>query len=97
MTPMPAIPAAVPPQARNGPITSDEKLMAAAQQLEATFLSEMLKAAGFDAANGAFGGGNGEDGFASFLRDAHAENIIASGGIGLAESLFHAIKVRAYV
>ncbi|WP_386684442.1 rod-binding protein [Loktanella sp. R86503] len=93
---MSAIPAAVPPQARNVPVTSDEKLMAAAQQLEATFLSEMLKASGFDASNGAFGGGDGEDGFASFLRDAQAENIIAAGGIGLAESLFDAMKVRVY-
>ncbi len=61
MTPIPAMPAAVPPQVRTLPLTSDEKLMAAAQKLEATFLSEMLKSAGFDAARGAFGGGEGEE------------------------------------
>jgi Rod binding domain-containing protein len=95
MTPIPAMPAAVHPQVRTLPLTSDAKLMAAAQKLEATFLSEMLKSAGFDAARGAFGGGEGEDSFASFLRDAQAENLVSAGGIGLAESLFDAMKARA--
>ncbi|MFZ3585198.1 rod-binding protein [Loktanella sp. DJP18] len=96
MIPIPVMPAAVPPQARPAPPTSDACLMAAAQKLEATFLSEMLKSAGFDSARGAFGGGDGEDGFASFLRDAQAENMAAAGGIGLAESLFNAMKARAH-
>lgn len=95
MTPIPVMPAAVPPQAWPAPPTNDARLMAAAQKLEATFLSEMLKSAGFDAAPGAFGGGEGEDRFASFLRDAQAENMVAAGGIGLAESLFNAMKARA--
>ena len=95
MTPIPVMPAAVPPQTRPVPLTDDARLMAAAQKLEATFLSEMLKSAGFDAARGAFGGGEGEDSFASFLRDAQAENMVAAGGIGLAESLFNAMKARA--
>ena len=46
-------------------------------------------------ARGAFGGGEGEDSFASFLRDAQAENLVSAGGIGLAESLFDAMKARA--
>ncbi|UYV39649.1 hypothetical protein N4R57_00125 [Rhodobacteraceae bacterium D3-12] len=50
--------------------------MAAAQNLEATFLSEMLKAAGFGKSRGAFGGGAGEDQFASFLRDAQAQEMV---------------------
>ena len=95
MTPIPVMPAAVPPQARPLPLTDDARLMAAAQKLEATFLSEMLKSTGFDAARDAFGGGAGEDGFASFLRDAHAEELVNAGGIGLAESLFNAMKARA--
>ena len=95
MTPIPVMPAAVPPPARPLPLTDDARLMAAAEKLEATFLSEMLKSAGFDAARGAFGGGEGEDSFASFLRDAQAENMVAAGGIGLAESLFNAMKARA--
>ena len=95
MTPIPVMPAAVPPQVPPLPLTDDARLMAAARKLEATFLSEMLKSAGFDAARGDFGGGSGEDSFASFLRDAHAEELVQAGGIGLAESLFNAMKVRA--
>jgi len=96
MTPIPILPAAVPPQGRGLPMTDDARLMAAAQKLEATFLSEMLKSAGFDASAGAFGGGAGEDHFASYLRDAQASDIAKSGGIGLAESLFNAMKARAH-
>lgn len=57
----------------------------AAIKLEATFLAEMLKAAGFGAQENSFSGGNGEDQFASFHRQAIADRIAAAGGIGLAE------------
>jgi len=67
----------------------------AADKLEAAFLSEMLKAAGLDKAPGGFGGGPGEAQFASFLRDAQAEEMVKHGGIGLAEHLFEALKERA--
>ncbi len=70
----------------------DEKLMRAAMQLEASFLSEMLKAAKFGEARDSFGGGIGEDQFASFLRDAHAQNVVETGGIGLAESIYQALQ-----
>ncbi|MEJ6396347.1 rod-binding protein [Yoonia sp. 208BN28-4] len=70
------------------------KLRQAAVQLEATFLSEMLKSAGFGESRGEFGGGAGEDHFSSFLRDAHAKELARTGGIGLAESLFEAMKAR---
>lgn len=76
---------------------TDKKLYDAALKLEASFLSEMLKVAGFGAARDAFGGGIGEDQFGSFLRDAQAREMAASGGIGLAESLFEALKERANV
>jgi peptidoglycan hydrolase FlgJ len=39
-----------------------------------------------------FGGGIGEDQFSSFLRDAQSTELAKSGGIGLAESLFNAMK-----
>ena len=80
------------PDVYTGP---DQKLHDAAQQLEASFLSEMLKVAGFGAPRDNFGGGIGEDQFSSFLRDAQAREMVASGGIGLAESLFEALKERA--
>lgn len=87
----PRIGAAPPPPA------SADALRAKAQALEAAFLSEMLGHAGLDASAGAFGGGPGEAQFASFLRQAHAEALVARGGIGLAERLFDALKERSDV
>ncbi|MEL6570023.1 MAG: rod-binding protein [Pseudomonadota bacterium] len=72
----------------------DARLRAAAVQLEATFLAEMLKTAGLGEVPGAFGGGAGEEQFASFLRDTQAQAMAEAGGIGLAEALFEALKVR---
>ena len=73
----------------------DHALMEAVRQLETTFLSEMLKVAGLGKARDALGGGAGEDQFASFLRQAQAEEMVKSGGIGLAESLYQALKEKA--
>lgn len=70
-------------------------LYRAAQELETSFLSEMLGAAGLGRSPEAFGGGAGEDQFASFLRTEQARAIVGAGGIGLAESLYHALKERA--
>jgi len=75
-------------------LTDEARLRAAAQKLEAGFLAEMLKSAGVGATPGAFGGGAGEDHFASFLREAQAEGMVAAGGIGLAESLYQSMLVR---
>lgn len=72
--------------------STDGALHSAAQALEARFLSEMLRAAGLGETPAAFGGGIGEDQFASFLRDEQAEAIARRGGIGLAESIFAAMK-----
>lgn len=70
----------------------DDRLWAAAQMLETSFLSEMLKSTGLSQTPGAFGGGAGEEHFSSFLRDEQAGAIVQAGGIGLAESLFEAMK-----
>jgi Rod binding domain-containing protein len=67
-------------------------LKQAARDLEAAFLSVMLKEAKFGMTPETMGGGVGEDQFASFLRDAHAKSLVDNGGIGLAEALFHALK-----
>jgi len=72
-------------------------LKQAAQDLEAAFLSVMLKEASFGVTPETMGGGVGEDQFASFLRDAHAKTLVENGGIGLAEALFHALKGDADV
>ena len=71
---------------------NDAELMDVARKLEASFLSEMLKSAGIGKTPDSFGGGAGEDQFASFLRQAQAEEMVKSGGIGLAQSLFDALK-----
>lgn len=84
MTPLSGVTAAEPP-------ARERALRAAAANLEAAFLSEMLKSAGFGAAREAFGGGAGEEQFASFLRDEQARALVRAGGVGLAESLFEAL------
>lgn len=94
MTTIPALPAPQHASVLPDYIQGDAKLLEAAQKLEATFLSEMLKAAGVGAPRDAFGGGAGEDQFASFLREAQAKEMVSAGGIGLAEALFEAMKVR---
>jgi hypothetical protein len=63
----------------------------AALKLEASFLAEMLKGAGFGKQENSFSGGPGEDQFASFHRQAVAEEIARTGGIGLAEHFFNAM------
>ncbi len=70
----------------------DSALMIKAKELEASFLSEMLGYAGLGASEGSFGGGIGEEQFASFMREAQAKQMVAHGGIGLAEQLFRAMS-----
>lgn len=74
-----------------GPATKQAAARDAALQLEATFLAEMLKTAGLGQSRDSFGGGAGEDQFQSFLVRAQADQIAKSGGIGLAETIFHAL------
>lgn len=71
----------------------DDAIRDAAKKLEASFLTEMLKSAGLGKSReGLGGGGEGEDQFSSFLVRAQAEQITEAGGIGLAESLYQAMK-----
>lgn len=73
----------------------DDALRKVAQELEATFLSEMLKHAGIGKTPESFGGGPGEEQFSSMLRDAQARELALQGGIGLAESIFNSLRERA--
>ncbi len=95
MTMIPDLPPPRPATALPDYIHTDAKLRDAAQKMEATFLAEMLKSAGVGAPRETFGGGEGEEHFSSFLRDAQAEEMVKAGGIGLAEALFEAMKVRS--
>lgn len=90
------IPVSIPSPVRLTPQASDTPRMAdplrdAAVDLEAAFLTEMLKSAGFGDLRKSFGGGAGESQFSTFLVRAQAEQIAQSGGIGLAESLYQAL------
>lgn len=76
------------------PPRRDEKAWSAAHRIEAAFLAEMLKGAGVAEPPESFGGGAGEGQFASFLREAIAVEIVESGGIGLAGSIYEQLAAR---
>lgn len=73
------------------PSVRQQQLMAKAQELEATFLSEMLAYSGLGEMQGSFGGGTGEAQFTSFLRQEQARLMVESGGLGLAELIFNSM------
>ena len=77
------------------PEKRDTALFEAAKDLEASFLAEMLKSAGFGKPRDTNGGGIGEDQFGSFLRQEQAKEMVNQGGIGLAQSLYEALKEQA--
>jgi peptidoglycan hydrolase FlgJ len=56
-----------------------------------TKAEEMLSYTGMDKQSEAFNGGHGEEQFTSFLRQEHANAIVAKGGVGLAEQLFRSL------
>jgi peptidoglycan hydrolase FlgJ len=87
----PIIPKAEAAPSRLG---ADDPLRIAARALEATFLAEMLKHGGINASPERFGGGAGEDAFASFLTGEYANLLAERGGIGLAEQIFQALAAR---
>lgn len=71
-----------------------DDMMEQARALEATFLAEMLGHAGLGAPGAAFGGGHGEDQFASFLKQEQARLIVEKGGVGLAALIFRTMTER---
>lgn len=70
----------------------ETRLMQQAKALEAGFLAEMLSYTGLGTSPSGFGGGAGEEQFASFLRQEQARLMVDRGGIGLAEQLFKAMN-----
>jgi peptidoglycan hydrolase FlgJ len=76
------------------PDTRDKALRTAAEELEASFIAEMLKSAGLGESRTGFGGGAGEDQFSSFLVQEQAQQMVKAGGIGLAQSIYEALKER---
>ncbi len=95
----PALAALPPPRpestATQGPEGAREtRLRSAARNLEASFLAEMLRAAGFGKPLDSFGGGAGEEQFASLLVTEHAQALAARGGLGLSEHIYRALVER---
>lgn len=81
--------------ANTSQIKYEEQMQEAADKLEAAFLAEMLKSAGFGQTPETFGGGSGEEQFSSFLVQAQAEKMVEAGGIGLSEQIFNALKEKS--
>ncbi len=82
----------IPPSQTNLHLPSTtERLHAAAVELEAVFLAEMLKSSGLGETRDAFGGGAGEDQFSSFLVQQQARQLAQSGGVGLSELIFQSM------
>lgn len=76
------------------PSVRDRTLRASAQDMEAAFIAEMLKGMDFGTPRESFGGGAGEEHFASFLRQEHADALAAKGGFGLSESIFQSLQAE---
>lgn len=89
---MPHVPK-IPPVAQ-APVRTALSARQAAERLEATFLAEMLKSAGLGTPPDRFSGGIGEDQFASFQRQALADAMVRSGGIGLADTFYQALMEK---
>lgn len=72
-------------------VDREKTLWSLAQDLEASFLTEMLKTAGVGKALEGFGGGSGEDHFSSFLVREYASATVRAGGIGLSEAIYRSL------
>jgi flagellar protein FlgJ len=92
LSPQPPMPAPAPGKAPDADLAMMRRK---AEELESAFLSVMLGHAGVGRPLAEMGGGSGEAQFASLLRDAQAEAIVARGGIGLADTIFEALVRRS--
>jgi len=82
-----------PPQPQSAP--PEPHLQKLAQEFEAVILAEFLRAAGSEGIVKEFGGGIGEDQFASLLTNAQAEHMAARGGLGIAEMVLRAMMTSS--
>ena len=70
-------------------------LRQAAVEFETMFLAEALSAAGLGRPPEGFGGGVGEQAFASLLVREQARLLAENGGIGLAESIYQSLVEKS--
>ncbi|TQS71477.1 flagellar biosynthesis protein FlgJ [Rhodobacteraceae bacterium] len=75
-------------------VAQEEKLRAAASEMEAGFLSEMLKYTGISENKSDFSGGVGESQFSSFLRDEYAKSIEETNKLGISKNIFDSMVKR---
>lgn len=88
------VPALTPTPPISPTLDTHTRLREVAQDLEAAFLSEMLKHAGMGEARESFGGGIGEEQMTSLMRNEQAHALQARGGIGLSEQIFQSLLRR---
>ena len=82
---IPTLPKVVPSAAE---LAKRADISKTAKDFESSFLSVMLGQMFKDVNQpGMFGGGQGEDAFKSFMSDAMAKKVVASGGIGLSATI----------
>ena len=76
----------VPPQTQ--PAAPTARMRETAEAFEASFLAQMMKPM-FDGlkTDGAFGGGQSEETWRSFMIEAMAKQTVKAGGIGLADQV----------
>ena len=82
------------PVSQPRPARGAAELRAAAEEFEAVFLAEMFQHAGLGEARESFGGGVGEEAFASMMATEWARALVDNGGIGLTEHIFQALQDR---
>ncbi len=94
MIPIPPVATAPERPVTANPAVSDDQKRQLAQEFEAVILAEFLRAAGSEGIIREFGGGIGEEQFASMLTDIHAEAMAARGGLGIAEMVLRAMMAN---
>lgn len=80
----------------NTEIVQKKKLRDAASEMEAGFLSEMLKHTGISENKSDFSGGIGESQFSSFLRNEYAKSIEETKKLGISENIFDSMVKRGF-
>jgi Rod binding domain-containing protein len=81
--------------AADRPLQTANPTRLVAERLEASFLAEMLKFGGLEPKSDSFSASTGESQFASFHREALAQEMVKAGGIGLADVFFHSMMERS--
>lgn len=73
----------------------DARMREVAQDFEAVFVTEMLKAAKIGESQGSFTGGHGEQAFVSLLQREYAYALTEQNAFGLAEQIYTQLRRRA--